>query len=232
MLHVKNLAKVYRSGETETRALNGVDLDIKTGEIVVALGPSGSGKTTLLNICGGLDTGTSGQVIWEGQDISGLGQKELTAFRRAHIGFVFQGYNLLPSLTALENVETGARLSPEKTQPLELLKTVMLEDKARKFPYQLSGGEQQRVSIARAVAKNPKLLLCDEPTGALDEKTGKAVLALLQKLNRERGTTIFIITHNANIARIAHKALRMNSGRIVDVSVNTQVCDAADIGWA
>lgn len=232
LMEVRELKKVYQSGEVATAALDGVSLGIGKGEVVVALGPSGSGKTTLLNICGGLDSASSGQVFWGGEDITRYGQKELTAFRRNHVGFIFQGYNLLPGLTVLENVESGGRLSSDPIPARDILERVMLADKADKFPHQLSGGEQQRVSIARALAKNPKILFCDEPTGALDEKTGKAVLATLQKLNRELGTTLFIITHNPGIADMGHKVVRMNSGRVAELRTNDSVCEAHDIRWA
>lgn len=232
LLETRELTKVYHAGEVSTTALDGVNLGIGKGEVVVALGPSGSGKTTLLNICGGLDSASSGQVFWGGEEISRYGQKELTAFRRNHVGFIFQGYNLLSSLTILENVESGGRLSQNPIPSHDILERVMLSDKAGKFPHQLSGGEQQRVSIARALAKNPKILFCDEPTGALDEKTGKAVLAILQKLNRELGTSLFIITHNPGISAMGHKVVRMNSGRVAELKTNDSICDAHDIRWA
>jgi len=232
LLSAKGLKKIYKSGEVETSALNGVDLDIEEGELIVTLGPSGSGKTTLLNIFGGLDTATEGQLLWNGKDISKYSQQELTLFRRDNVGFVFQNYNLLPNLTVRENVESGARLSKNPLDINKIINTVGLSDKKDKFPYQLSGGEQQRVSIARAIAKNPKILFCDEPTGALDEKNSKIVLSMLQKINNVTDTTIFIITHNLGIADMAHRVVRMNDGRIAETKINTSIIDAAEIRWA
>jgi len=232
LLSAKGLKKIYKSGEVETSALNGVDLDIEEGELIVTLGPSGSGKTTLLNIFGGLDTATEGQLLWIGKDISNYSQQELTLFRRDNVGFVFQNYNLLPNLTVRENVESGARLSKNPLDINKIINTVGLSDKKDKFPYQLSGGEQQRVSIARAIAKNPKILFCDEPTGALDEKNSKIVLSMLQKINNVTDTTIFIITHNLGIADMAHRVIRMNDGRIAETKINTSIIDAAEIRWA
>jgi len=232
LLSAKGLKKIYKSGEVETSALNGVDLDIEEGELIVTLGPSGSGKTTLLNIFGGLDTATEGQLLWNGKDISKYSQQELTLFRRDNVGFVFQNYNLLPNLTVRENVESGARLSKNPLDINKIINTVGLSDKKDKFPYQLSGGEQQRVSIARAIAKNPKILFCDEPTGALDEKNSKIVLSMLQKINNVTDTTIFIITHNLGIADMAHRVIRMNDGRIAETKINTSIIDAAEIRWA
>ena len=232
LLSAKGLKKIYKSGEVETPALNGINLDIDEGELIVALGPSGSGKTTLLNIFGGLDTATEGQLLWDGKDISKYSQQELTLFRRDNVGFIFQSYNLLPNLTVRENVESGARLSKNPLDINKIINTVGLSDKKDKFPYQLSGGEQQRVSIARAIAKNPKILFCDEPTGALDEKNGKIVLSMLQKINKSTDTTIFMITHNLGIADMAHRVLKMNDGRIVETKMNSSVIDAAEIRWA
>jgi len=232
LLSAKGLKKIYKSGEVETPALNGVNLDIEEGELIVALGPSGSGKTTLLNIFGGLDTATEGQLLWDGKDISKYSQQELTLFRRDNVGFIFQSYNLLPNLTVRENVESGARLSKNPLDINKIINTVGLSDKKDKFPYQLSGGEQQRVSIARAIAKNPKILFCDEPTGALDEKNSKIVLSMLQKINKSTDTTIFMITHNLGIADMAHRVLKMNDGRIVETKMNSSIIDAAEIRWA
>ena len=232
LLASEGLTKVYKIGELGTPALNGVSLNMEEGEFVVALGPSGSGKTTLLNILGGLDTADEGQLIWNGEDISKYSQKELTLFRRKNIGFVFQGYSLLPNLTVKENVESGARLSVNPLNIHEIINTVGLSDKINKFPYQLSGGEQQRVSVARAVVKNPKILFCDEPTGALDEKSGKMVLSMLQGINRKTNTTIFLITHNHGIADMANKVITMNSGRIIDTAVNLHLTDAENVRWA
>lgn len=232
LLSVKALKKTYKSGETETHALNDINLDINAGEFIVVLGPSGSGKTTLLNILGGLDTADEGQLLWDGKDISKYSQKELTLFRRQNLGFVFQKYNLLPNLTVKENVESGARLSQAPLDIGDIIKSVGLSDKINKFPYQLSGGEQQRVSVARAVAKNPKILFCDEPTGALDEPSGKTVLSMIQNINQHTGTTVFLITHNHGIAAMANKVLEMNSGRIIDTAVNDQIVNANEVRWA
>jgi putative ABC transport system ATP-binding protein len=231
-LSVKGLKKIYKLGEVGTLALNGVDLDIEKGDFIVVLGPSGSGKTTLLNILGGLDSANEGLLTWDGKDISKYSQKELTFFRRENVGFVFQGYNLLPNLTVKENVESGAKLTNTPLDINQIVNTVGLSDKLAKFPYQLSGGEQQRVSIARALAKNPKILFCDEPTGALDEKNSKTVLSMIQKINQTMKTTVFIITHNLGIAEMAHKVIKMRDGRVIDTQINTQSIDAEDIRWA
>lgn len=232
LLSAKNLKKMYKSGDYETAALNDVSLEINKGEVVVILGPSGSGKTTLLNVCSGLDTVSSGQLIFDGKDISKYNSKDLTLFRRDNIGVVFQGYNLLTNLTVAENIEVGGRLAQNPIEVKKIIETVELSNKQHKFPHQLSGGEQQRVSIARAVAKNPKVLFCDEPTGALDEKTGKKVLQMLQNVNRELNTTILIITHNPGIAEIANKVIKMNSGKIIDIKINNEVIDAENVRWA
>lgn len=231
LLSAKGIKKIYKVGEVETSALNNVDLDIKKGDFIVVLGPSGSGKTTLLNILGGLDSASEGLITWEGENISKYTQKKLTLFRRENAGFVFQGYNLLPNLTVKENTESGARLTKNPLDIDQILHTVGLSDKTDKFPYQLSGGEQQRVSIARALAKNPKILFCDEPTGSLDEKNSKTVLSMIQKINRTTETTVFMITHNAGIAEMAHKVIKMRDGRIVDTQINSNVIDADTIKW-
>jgi len=231
LFHARGLTKTYHMGEVDVHALQGVDLDLHNGEFVVILGPSGSGKSTLLNILGGLDAPTSGTVQFRDHDLVGAGERELTRYRREHVGFVFQFYNLIPSLTALENVALVTDIAEHPLSPTEALARVGLADRAHHFPSQMSGGEQQRVAIARAIAKGPDVLLCDEPTGALDAETGKIVLEALMTVNTELGTTTVVITHNAPIARLAHRVLRMRSGRIVDATVNATRARAADLEW-
>jgi len=218
-------------GEVDVHALQGVDLDLIEGEFVVILGPSGSGKSTLLNILGGLDAPTSGEVTFRDHHLVGADEQELTRYRREHVGFVFQFYNLIPSLTALENVALVTDIAEHPMAPEEALERVNLGDRADHYPSQLSGGEQQRVAIARAIAKRPDVLLCDEPTGALDAETGKVVLEALTRINEELGTTTAVITHNAPIARLAHRVLRMRSGRITDVEPNAHRARPADLDW-
>ena len=227
----RGLTKIYRMGEVEVHALRGVDLDIYACEFVVLLGPSGSGKSTLLNILGGLDTPTSGTARWRDHDLGHSSEAELTRYRREHVGFVFQFYNLIPSLTARENVALVTELAPQPMTPEEALSLVGLGDRLDHFPSQLSGGEQQRVAIARAIAKRPDVLLCDEPTGALDYATGKVVLQAIARINQELGTTAAVITHNAAIAGIADRVLRMADGRIAEVSVNTAKLSPEEIQW-
>lgn len=225
------LAKVYRMGEVEVHALRGVDLVLRQGEFVVMLGPSGSGKSTLLNILGGLDTPTSGHVWYHGEDLTAASDAQLTRFRREHVGFVFQFYNLIPSLTARENVAIVTDIAGDPLPPEEALARVGLKDRLDHFPAQLSGGEQQRVAIARAIAKRPVVLLCDEPTGALDSATGVRVLEALERVNRELGTTTVVITHNADIARMAHRVLYMANGSIVREEVNAARLPASELHW-
>ncbi len=225
------LTRVYRVGEVEVRALDGVDLTLEAGDFVVILGPSGSGKSTLLNILGGIDAPTGGRVRFRDHDLVAADARELTRYRREHIGFVFQFYNLIPSLTALENVTLVTDISPAPMDPAQALALVGLADRADHFPAQLSGGEQQRVAIARAVAKRPDVLLCDEPTGALDFETGKVVLEVLERVNREAGATTVIITHNAAIAGMADRVLRLRSGRIVDDRRNAVKRPPAELEW-
>ena len=225
------LAKVYRMGEVEVHALRGVDLVLRQGEFVVMLGPSGSGKSTLLNILGGLDTPTSGHVWYHGEDLTVASDAQLTRFRREHVGFVFQFYNLIPSLTARENVAIVTDIAEDPLPPEEALARVGLKDRLDHFPAQLSGGEQQRVAIARAIAKRPVVLLCDEPTGALDSATGVRVLEALERVNRELGTTTVVITHNADIARMAHRVLYMANGSIVREEVNAVRLPASELHW-
>ncbi len=225
------LTKTYTSGETKVHALRGVDIEIPNGEMVVMLGPSGSGKSTFLNIIGGLDQPTSGQVYFHGKDLSHYSNTELTFYRRENIGFVFQAYNLVPSLTALENVALVTEISPNPMDPLKALAIVGLQDRARHFPSQMSGGEQQRVAIARALAKRPEVLLCDEPTGALDSETGIVVLKALMAVNQTYGTTCIIITHNASIAELAHRVIHFADGNIHHVDINTTRKAPEDIDW-
>jgi putative ABC transport system ATP-binding protein len=227
----RGISKVYQMGEVAVHALKGVDLDLYDGELVVLLGASGSGKSTLLNILGGLDVPTSGEVFYRDHNLTIADDAELTRYRREHVGFVFQFYNLIPSLTAIENVELVTDIASDPMAPAEALELVGLGDRMHHFPAQLSGGEQQRVAIARAVAKRPEVLLCDEPTGALDFSTGKLVLEVIEKVNRELHTTTAIITHNAAIANMADRVLRLRSGEIVDVHRNEQKAAPADLMW-
>lgn len=225
------VVKEYPSGRTTIRALDEASFAADRGELTVILGQSGAGKTTALNILGGMDTATSGRVVVGGRDITGLRKRDLIAYRRMDIGFVFQFYNLVPNLTALENVELASQICPDHFDPADTLHKVGLGDRLSNFPAQLSGGEQQRVSIARAIAKKPKLLLCDEPTGALDYETGKEVLQLLQDICRDENMTVLIITHNSALAPMAHKVVRFRSGKVVGEDVNPAPTPIADIEW-
>lgn len=225
------MEKVYNMGEVSIQALHDVSFEIEKGEICVIVGASGAGKTTLLNILGGMDSLTGGRVLLDGQDISGYSKRRLTAYRRHEVGFVFQFYNLIGNLTALENVEMAAQLCREPLDPSDVLERVGLRERAGNFPAQLSGGEQQRVAIARALAKNPKLLLCDEPTGALDYKTGKAVLKLLQDTSRSTGMTVVIITHNSALTAMADRVISIKSGTIGTVSKNAEPKSVEEIEW-
>ncbi len=231
VFRARGLSKVYRMGEVEVPALRDVDLDLYAGELVVLLGPSGSGKSTLLNILGGLDAPTSGSVRFLDHNLTESDADELTRYRREHVGFVFQFYNLIPSLTAFENVQLVTEIAADPMDPAEALRLVGLGSRFDHFPSQLSGGEQQRVAIARAVAKRPDVLLCDEPTGALDFETGKLVLEALDHVNREIGTTTAVITHNAGIAAMADRVVRLRSGRIVEVHRNAVRAAPADLEW-
>jgi putative ABC transport system ATP-binding protein len=226
-----NLTKIYRMGEVEVHALRGIDLELYRGELVVLLGPSGSGKSTLLNILGGLDAPTSGEVYYLDHKLTGATETELTRFRREHVGFVFQFYNLIPSLTARENVAAVTEIAESPMRPEDALRLVGLGNRLDHFPAQLSGGEQQRVAIARAVAKNPAVLLCDEPTGALDSTTGVVVLEVLEKVNRELGTLTVLITHNVGIADMADRIIRLSDGRIGEIHVNTAKRPARELSW-
>lgn len=231
VFEARGLTKTYDMGEVQVRALQGVDLDLYPGELVVLLGPSGSGKSTLLNILGGLDTATSGNVDYRGKNLTRATDRELTEYRRNYVGFVFQFYNLIPSLTAKENVAAVTEIAENPMKPEEALKLVGLGDRMDHFPSQMSGGQQQRVAIARAIAKNPAVLLCDEPTGALDSTTGVVVLEALERANRELGATTVIITHNADIARMADRVIHLRDGQIVNVERNEVKTAAKDIVW-
>ena len=230
-ISLKNVKKIYRMGEVEIMAADGIDFQINQGEFAVVVGPSGAGKTTVLNILGGMDTASEGRVIVDGQDITAYSQKQLTAYRRDDIGFVFQFYNLVQNLTALENVELAAQICRNPMDAATVLEQVGLKARMNNFPSQLSGGEQQRVAIARALAKNPKLLLCDEPTGALDYNTGKAVLKLLQSTCREMGRTVIVITHNQALTAMADRIITVKSGTVADMVLNREIVDVADIEW-
>jgi putative ABC transport system ATP-binding protein len=230
-LRTEKLTKVYRSGEVEVRALRGVDLELCSGELVVLLGPSGSGKSTLLNILGGLDSATSGNVWFKDVDLTGLDDRALTEYRRRHVGFVFQFYNLIPSLTARENVALVTEISTNPLKPEEALQLVGLDKRVDHFPAQLSGGEQQRVAIARAIAKQPEVLLCDEPTGALDSATGILVLEAIERIHANLGTTTALITHNAVIADIADRVISFADGRVAEERRNAHRVAARDISW-
>lgn len=227
----KNICKTYDSGDVKVEALKNVSFEIEKGEICVIVGQSGAGKTTLLNVLGGMDNATSGEIFLDGKNISNLNRRQMENYRRHDIGFVFQFYNLIPNLTALENVEIASQLSKNPLDSIEILKEVGLQDRANNFPAQLSGGEQQRVSIARALAKNPKLLLCDEPTGALDYETGKAVLKLLQDCSREKGMTVLIITHNSALTAMADRVIKVKNGQISSVKKNETIVPVEDIEW-
>lgn len=227
----ENVYKEYGTGDSLVRALDDANFSVEQGELAVILGSSGAGKTTALNILGGMDTATRGRVLFDGNDITHWNETQLCQYRRTDVGFVFQFYNLVPNLTALENVELAAQICTDSLDAAETLQMVGLGDRMANFPAQLSGGEQQRVSIARALAKRPKLLLCDEPTGALDYVTGKQILQLLQDTCRRDGITIVIITHNSAIAPMADKMIRFRSGKVVDVKVNAEPVDIAEIEW-
>lgn len=224
--------KTYKSKNEENHALNGIDLSITEGEFVIILGPSGSGKSTMLNILSGIDFLTKGKVYFNNQRLDRMKEEELTNYRKENLGFIFQSYNLISNLTVKENIELGKELSNTPLSMETIIKEVGLKDHVHKYPYQLSGGQMQRVAIARALVKNPKVLFCDEPTGALDEKTGKNVLALLQKINQKYHTTMIIVTHNPSIAQMGNTVIRMNSGKIVETIHNKEIVDAKDLRWA
>jgi putative ABC transport system ATP-binding protein len=231
VFRTRDLTRTFQMGDVQIQALRGVDLDLYEGEFVVLLGASGSGKSTLLNILGGLDTPSSGEVWYRDQDLSHADDTCLTRFRREHVGFVFQFYNLIPSLTALENVAIVTEIASHPMDPAKALELVGLGHRLDHFPSHLSGGEQQRVAIARAIAKNPAVLLCDEPTGALDSATGIRVLEVLQGVNQRLGTTTVVITHNAAIAAMADRTLRMTDGKVSEITVNAQKCAPGELSW-
>ena len=230
-IEFKNVKKEYKMGEVAIKALDNTNFTIEKGELVVIVGPSGAGKTTCLNILGGMDTPTSGDVIVDGKNVSTLKKKELVKYRREDIGFVFQFYNLVQNLTAIENVELATQICKDSLNPETIMKKVGLKDRIRNFPSQLSGGEQQRVAIARAIAKNPKLLLCDEPTGALDYKTGKQILELLQNTCRKENMTVIIITHNSAIAPMADKVIQFKNGKAENIIINENPTPIEEIEW-
>ncbi|SRR5690606_1729397 len=231
VFQARGLSKTYVTGEVEVHALRDVDLDIERGEFIVLLGASGSGKSTLLNILGGLDVPTSGTVRFAGRELSEAGEAELTRYRREHVGFVFQFYNLIPSLTVRENIALVTDIAADPMPIDEALALVALTPRRDHFPSQLSGGEQQRVAIARAIVKRPEVLLCDEPTGALDYETGKLVLEVIERINRELGTTVVVITHNAAIARMADRIIRLGDGRIQGIERNTTRLTPSELSW-
>lgn len=228
---LKNITKVYKMGEVEIRAADGISFEIEKGEFVVIVGPSGAGKTTVLNLLGGMDTATSGTILVDGENITRYNERKLTGYRREDIGFVFQFYNLVPNLTARENVELALQICKNPLDAQTVLEDVGLGHRLDNFPAQLSGGEQQRVSIARALAKNPKLLLCDEPTGALDYNTGKAILQLLQDMCREKGMTVIVITHNSALAPMADRLIKIKNGKVSGMEKNDSPKSIADIEW-
>jgi putative ABC transport system ATP-binding protein len=227
----KNVGKTYHMGEIQINALHDANFEVEKGELVVIVGPSGAGKTTLLNILGGMDTLSVGQVMLDGQEISNLNRKQLTQYRRRDVGFVFQFYNLIGNLTALENVELANQICKDPLDAAQVLSDVGLGDRMKNFPSQLSGGEQQRVAIARALAKNPKLLLCDEPTGALDYQTGKAILKLLQDTGKRTGMTVIIITHNGALTAMADRVIRVRNGTVVSVTRNENPQNVSELEW-
>lgn len=231
LIRLENVKKIYKTGEVITKAVDGIDFTVNKGEFALIIGASGAGKTTVLNILGGMDTATSGAVFVDGKDISKWNKKQLTGYRRDDIGFVFQFYNLVPNLTALENVELALQISKDPLDAQAVLEEVGLGERKNNFPAQLSGGEQQRVSIARALAKNPKLLLCDEPTGALDYNTGKSILKLLQNMCREKGMTVIIITHNQALAPMADRLIHIKNGQVARMESNENPTSIDEIEW-
>ncbi|MDD6342287.1 MAG: ABC transporter ATP-binding protein [Eubacteriales bacterium] len=230
-IEFRNVRKTYKMGEVTIEAVSGVDFAIEKGEFCVIVGPSGAGKTTVLNILGGMDSCTSGDVIVDGETVSSFSRKQLISYRRYDVGFVFQFYNLVNNLTAKENVELASQICRDPLPPEEVLKSVGLADRTDNFPSQLSGGEQQRVSIARALAKNPKMLLCDEPTGALDYNTGKAVLKLLRDTCKKTGMTVIVITHNQALTAMADRVIKIKNGKVEDIGTNDSPADAMDLEW-
>ena len=231
VLKLEDVSRSYQMGQVEVRALTGVSLDITRGEFIVILGPSGSGKTTLLNLVGGIDSPTSGKITVDGIELNALDDKGLTEYRRNHIGFVFQFFNLIPTLTARENVEFAAELVEEPRDPLEVLEVVGLKERADHYPSELSGGEQQRVAMARALVKDPPILLCDEPTGELDFETGKHILSAMKMINEVNCKTVLLVTHNTAIGDIAHRVIRLRSGEITEDRRNTAPIDPQELRW-
>lgn len=231
LLSARKLSKIYGAGPTQVFALRDVDLEIEAGELLMIVGPSGSGKSTLLNMIGGMDRPSRGELLFEGQDLARANDAQLTLYRRHHVGFVFQFFNLVPTLTALENVQVAVQIARQPLDPAESLAIVGLQDRASFFPSQLSGGQQQRVAIARALASNPPLLLCDEPTGNLDTETGRQVLQLLMKVNRELGKTVVIISHSRAVARVGHRVATIRDGTIVSLETNPVQADPGEIEW-
>ena len=227
----QDVSKIYRSGEVEIRAVDDISFEIQKGEFVVIVGPSGAGKTTVLNMLGGMDACSEGTILVDGSEVSRYNARQLTEYRRRDIGFVFQFYNLVQNLTALENVELAAQICPDPLDAAQVLRDVGLAERMNNFPAQLSGGEQQRVSIARALAKNPKLLLCDEPTGALDDQTGRTILQLLQDTCREKGVTVIVITHNSALTPMADRVIRIRSGTVAEMKQNPHPTPVAEIEW-
>ena len=227
----QDVSKIYRSGEVEIRAVDDISFEIQKGEFVVIVGPSGAGKTTVLNMLGGMDACSEGTILVDGSEVSRYNARQLTEYRRRDIGFVFQFYNLVQNLTALENVELAAQICPDPLDAAQVLRDVGLAERMNNFPAQLSGGEQQRVSIARALAKNPKLLLCDEPTGALDDQTGRTILQLLQDTCRQKGVTVIVITHNSALTPMADRVIRIRSGTVAEMRQNPHPTPVAEIEW-
>jgi putative ABC transport system ATP-binding protein len=230
-IYFEQVCKYYQMGETLVKAVDNVNFEIEKGDFCVILGPSGAGKTTILNLLGGMDEATSGKIVVGGKDVTALNGKERTEYRRTDVGFVFQFYNLMPSLTALENVELARQVCKDALDPIQVMRQVGLEDRLNNFPAQLSGGEQQRVSIARALCKNPALLLCDEPTGALDSKTGIQVLRLLTQICHEHGATVVVITHNASIAPLGNRVIRVKNGGIESITLSEHPASVEEIAW-
>ena len=231
LIELIEVVKEYKSGDAAVRAADGISLEVEQGELAIVVGPSGAGKSTVLNILGGMDTADSGQVIVAEKDITGYNRRQLTDYRRNDVGFVFQFYNLIPNLTALENVELAAQICRDHRDAAETLESVGLGDRLSNFPSQLSGGEQQRVAIARALAKNPKLLLCDEPTGALDFNTGRLVLGLLQQASLEQGISVVIVTHNLALTAMGDRVIRLTNGRVQSMEINPDPVSIDEIGW-
>lgn len=231
LIKFEHVVKEYAMGALKFKAANDINFEVSRGEFVVVLGPSGAGKSTVLNLLGGMDHATEGSIVIDGEDITKYNEEQLTIYRRDSVGFVFQFYNLIPTLTALENVSLTKAIKKDVLDSKSILKLVGLEEHLNKFPAQLSGGEQQRVSIARAICKNPKLLLCDEPTGALDSETGVKILALLQKVSREKGQTVVVVTHNAALAPAADRVIKMRSGKVSDVIINSSPVAVEEVNW-